>query len=108
MPCYQCGARQADPEHGPSPWRRGLVGEHQVLVCPACQGRDGWSAELQSCARCGSVRLTRRLDQVECLDCRLVREAAPDDPGLGPGPGGDPELAAEVARALSRVLGPRP
>jgi len=119
VPCYQCGARQADPERGPSPWKRGVIREHQVLVCPACQLRDGWSAELQACARCGGVRLTRRLDQVECLDCRLVRDAAPDEPGpgrQGPGqqrpgrtdPGGDPELAAEVARALSRVLGPRP
>ena len=101
MPCFSCGARQSDPERGPSPWKRGVVREHLVLVCPACQRRPGWSAELQSCARCESVHLIRRLDQVECLDCRLIRDAAPDD---APGHGGDAALAAEVASALSRVL----
>jgi hypothetical protein len=125
MPCYRCGARQSDPEHGPSPWKRGVLREHLVLVCPACQRLPGWSAELQSCARCGSLHLIRRLDQVECLECRLVREAAPDDvaPRHGAskdngaskdtGPGGtaaadghagDAALAAEVASALRRVL----
>ena len=79
MPCYRCGARQSDPERGPSPWKRRVLREHLVLVCPACQRRPGWSAEFQSCARCGSLHLIRRLDQVECLECRLVREAAPDD-----------------------------
>ena len=121
IPCYRCGARQADPERGPSPWKRGVVREHQVLVCPSCQRRDDWAAELQSCARCGSLHLIRRLDQVECLDCRLVRDAIPDgaipDGGKAPadaGPGstvpgdtvpGDTGLAAEVARALDRILG---
>jgi len=124
MPCYRCGARQSDPEHGPSPWKRGVVREHLVLVCPACQRRPGWSAEFQSCARCGSLHLIRRLDQVECLECRLVREAAPDDVAprhhaskdgaskdTGPedtaaadGHEGDAALAAEVASALRRVL----
>ncbi|HEY6787162.1 MAG TPA: hypothetical protein VI365_07600 [Trebonia sp.] len=114
MPCYRCGARQSDPERGPSPWKRGVVREHLVLVCPACQQRPGWSGELQSCARCGSLHLIRRLDQVECLDCCLVRDAARGDtareqavPGgtvPADGPVGDAALAAEVASALSRVL----
>jgi hypothetical protein len=124
MPCYSCGARQSDPERGPSPWKRGVVREHLVLVCPACQRRPGWSAELQSCARCESLHLIRRLDQVECLDCRLVRQAAPEDAAAehsapegtategtasqdaapADGPAGDAALAAEVASALSRVL----
>jgi hypothetical protein len=125
MPCYRCGARQSDPEHGPSPWKRGVLREHLVLVCPACQQRPGWSGEFQSCARCGSLHLIRRLDQVECLDCCLVREAAPDDvaprhhaskdnrapEGSAPedtaaadGHAGDAALAAEVASALRRVL----
>jgi hypothetical protein len=104
-----------------------VLREHLVLVCPACQRRPGWSGELQSCARCGSLHLIRRLDQVECLDCCLVRDAAWDDtarddtarddtareqagpgdtvPADGPvGPVGDAALAAEVASALSRVL----
>jgi hypothetical protein len=131
MPCYRCGARQSDPERGPSPWKRRVLREHLVLVCPACQRQPGWSAEFQSCARCGSLHLIRRLDQVECLECRLVREAAPDDVAprhhaskdnraskddraskdTGPedtaeadGHAGDAALAAEVASALRRVL----
>jgi len=117
MPCYRCGARQTDPEHGPSPWKRGVVREHQVLVCPACQSHADWTAGLQSCARCGSLHLIRRLDQVECLDCRLIRDALTGDalpadalPGealaAGAAATGDPSLADEVARALRRVLGP--
>jgi hypothetical protein len=116
MPCYSCGARQCDPERGPSPWKRGVVREHLVLVCPACQGRAGWSAELQSCPRCGSLHLIRRLDQVECLDCRLVRDAQPDAVGGGEHGGNAHDgsahdasaaadaLADEVASALERVL----
>ena len=103
MPCYRCGARQSDPERGPSPWKRGVVREHLVLVCPACQRRPGWSAEFQLCARCGSLHLIRRLDQVECLDCSLVRDAAPKESSGRPAR--DSALADEVARALDRVLG---
>jgi hypothetical protein len=106
VPCYRCGTRQADPEAGKSSlWRRGVVREHQVLICPACQ--PSALADLSRCARCGSAHLIRRLDQVECLDCRLVRDAEPEppDPAPEPAPGGD--LAAEVARALERVLGGR-
>jgi hypothetical protein len=117
MPCYRCGARQTDPERGPSPWKRGVVREHQVLVCPACQSQADWQAGLQQCDRCGSLHLIRRLDQVECLDCRLIRdalsqealsqEALPQEaPATGAAPSGDPSLADEVARALRRVLGP--
>ena len=117
MPCYRCGTRQADPEPGKSsPWRRGVIGEHQVLVCPACQSAA--LADLTRCVRCGSAYLIRRLDQVECLDCRLVRDAAPDQvaaaappappaPDPPAAPGGGSALATEVARALERVLGGR-
>ena len=112
MPCYQCGTRQVDPEAGKSsPWRRGVVREHQVLICPACQPTA--LADLARCARCGSAHLVRRLDQVECLDCRLTRDAEPESPppaqpakpATAVSPGND--LAAEVARALERVLGGR-
>ena len=112
MPCYRCGTRQADPEPGKSsPWFRGVVREHQVLVCPDCQ--PAALADMDRCAGCGSTHLIRRLDQVECLDCRLTRDPsapdalsapeAPDGPDAGGGP--DPALAAEVARAVARVLG---
>lgn len=102
MPCYRCGTRQADPEAGKSsPWRRGVVGEHQVLICPACQPTA--HADLARCARCDSAHLIKRLGQVECLDCRLVRDADSESRAASDTRGSD--LAAEVARALDRVLG---
>ena len=127
MPCYRCGVRQTDPERGKSPWRRGVLRDELVLVCPACQESGDWTAELESCSRCASVHLIRRLGQVECLDCGLVREpvladAALADAALVPSgtpvppapraPGGSPDrpdaaLAEEVGRALDRLLGRR-
>ena len=108
MPCYRCGTRQADPEPGkPSPWRHGLVAEHQVLVCPGCY--PAALGELTRCARCDGVRLVRRLDQVECLDCRLTStlpaEGADAEPAVLAPRGEDAGLAAEVASALARILG---
>ena len=110
MPCYRCGVRQTDPERGKSPWRRGVVHDQLVLICPACQESTDWTAELERCAKCRSAHLIRRLGQVECLDCGSVRE-----PGavlnLGAlaaarGAGGpDTALADEVGRALDRLLG---
>lgn len=103
VPCYRCGTRQVDPEPGkPSPWHRGVVREHQVLICPDCY--PSAIADLSRCARCDSVRLVKRLDQIECLDCRLTRDAdtAPQVPAAR---AEDSGLAAEVASALARVLG---
>jgi hypothetical protein len=107
VPCYRCGTRQADPEAGKSsPWRRGVVAEHQVLICPACVSTA--LDDLQRCVRCGSAHLVRRLDQVECLDCRLTRDAEPSataaqhPPAPATGAARSTELAAEVARALGR------
>jgi hypothetical protein len=74
VPCYRCGVRQTDPERGKSPWRRGVVRDQLVLICPACQESADWIAELERCAKCRSAHLIRRLGQVECLDCGLVRE----------------------------------
>jgi hypothetical protein len=77
-----------------------------VLVCPACQEAGDWIADLEHCARCDSAHLIRRLGQVECLDCGMVREpAATLVPAVGSGP--DPSLADEVGRALDRLLGRR-
>jgi hypothetical protein len=123
VPCYRCGLRQTDPERGKSPWRRGVVHDQLVLICPACQESADWTAELERCAKCRSAHLIRRLGQVECLDCGVVREAealptpgpipgpTPGPipgliPGLNPGRGAaDTALADEVSRALDRLLG---
>jgi hypothetical protein len=127
VPCYRCGVRQTDPERGKSPWRRGVVHDQLVLICPACQESTDWTAELERCAKCRSAHLIRRLGQVECLDCGLVREPeavtlvparGASVPGAGvPGaaarpsaadrlPGAaDTALADEVSSALDRLLG---
>jgi hypothetical protein len=112
VPCYRCGVRQTDPERGQSPWRRGVVREQLVLVCPACQESGDWTDDLEHCAGCRSAHLIRRLGQVECLDCGLVREP---EASLIPVGGGeadvraparaDADLADEVGRALDRLLG---
>jgi hypothetical protein len=122
VPCYRCGVRQTDPERGKSPWRRGVVHDQLVLICPVCQESTDWTAELERCAKCRSAHLIRRLGQVECLDCGLVREPEPASlvPARGTGgpdaparasaasrpPGmSDTALADEVGRALDRLLG---
>ena len=74
-----------------------------MLICPDCY--PAATADLSRCARCDSARLVKRLDQIECLDCRLTRDAdsAPPVPAAR---GEDSGLAAEVASALARILGP--
>jgi hypothetical protein len=63
-----------------------VVHDQLVLICPACQESADWTAELERCAKCRSAHLIRRLGQVECLDCGLVREPeALLNPGLDPG-----------------------
>ena len=113
MPCYRCGTRQVDPARGHSPWRRGVKGDQQVLVCPGCQAGADWTAELDKCRQCGSVHLVRRLGEVECRDCGatippVIDAGEPQVAGRAPGlPATDraPGLSEEVALALERVLG---
>jgi len=123
MPCYRCGTRQVDPDRGESPWKRGVRGERQVLVCPGCQGSFDWMSDLDQCPVCSSVHLMRRLGETECRDCGYIRQQsatsslpghlaalAPDSRGGGPaGQGGESAalqgLAQEVELALARVLG---
>lgn len=102
MPCFRCGARQTDPDRGASPWRRGVRADHQVLICPDCQGL----ADLDLCSACGSAALICRLGEIECRDCGHVRAAErPAEPtetkAAQPGQSG---LSEEVAAALNRVL----
>jgi hypothetical protein len=73
-----------------------------VLICPDCYPTA--VSDLSCCSRCDSVRLVKRLDQIECLDCRLTRDADAEPPVPVPR-GEDSGLAAEVASALARVLG---
>jgi hypothetical protein len=88
-----------------------VVHDQLVLICPDCQGSADWTAELEHCAKCRSTHLIRRLGQVECLDCGLVREPeALLTPGLSlsslvPSGAADSALADEVSRALDRLLG---
>jgi hypothetical protein len=90
-----------------------VLRDELVLVCPACQESVDWTAELESCSRCASVHLIRRLGQVECLDCGLVREPEAALVPAGTQAAGDlrghPDaaLAEEVGRALDRLLGRR-
>jgi len=101
-----------------------VLRDELVLVCPVCQESGDWTAELESCSRCASVHLIRRLGQVECLDCGLVREPeaalvhAGSPAAAGPAAAGpaaasraaaspDAALAEEVGRALDRLLGRR-
>jgi hypothetical protein len=107
MPCYRCGARQTDPVRGASPWKRGVRGETQVLICPDCQrARD---LDLDACSSCASTSLIRRLGEVECRSCGSVRQARPEEPHVATAKPGRstsaPGLPAEVEAALDRVLG---
>jgi hypothetical protein len=124
MPCYRCGVRQTDPDRGPSPWQRGVRHNSQILICPTCQSTGEWRADLDRCAQCSSLRLVRRLGEVECRDCGATVPPSHEDadqltgaglagpgradsglagPGL-PDTGPSPGLSEEVARALDRVL----
>jgi hypothetical protein len=76
MPCYHCGTRQIDPDRGESPWKRGVRGDRQVLICPGCQASFDWTSDLDRCPVCSSVHLVRRLGEVECRDCGFVRQSA--------------------------------
>ena len=116
MPCYRCGTRQVDPDRGESPWKRGVRGDQQVLICPACQTAHDWVADLDRCPVCSSVRLVRRLGEAECRDCGAVRPpvasalpghlavlakpgrvVAGSGAGAGTGPGGSSAAPAGAA-----------
>jgi hypothetical protein len=106
MPCYRCGTRQMDPDRGESPWRRGVRGDRQVLICPGCQAAIDWSSELDRCQVCGSVHLVRRLGEVECRDCGAVGQPADATADAVVIETAAADLADEVERALAKVLGP--
>jgi hypothetical protein len=109
MPCYRCGTRQVDPDRGSSPWLRGVRADHQVLICPVCQTAGEWVADLDRCQVCASIRLVRRLGEVECKDCGNVGQPATAGPATEiAATAGDgmiaPGLAEEVEQAIAKVL----
>ncbi|HEX2030963.1 MAG TPA: hypothetical protein VHL78_06140 [Actinomycetota bacterium] len=70
--CLVCGRPTYDPDKRERPWARGVVGDRQVLVCPACQrDRPGWDRALRRCDRCASTRLSLTLGEVVCRACGL-------------------------------------
>jgi hypothetical protein len=100
MPCYRCAARQTDPGKGPSPWKRGVIGDEAVLVCPQCQADHDWTADLDRCPDCGSTMLVRALGETRCRQCGWGRASGP-----AASKGVDPALADDVAAALRRRFG---
>jgi hypothetical protein len=101
MPCYRCGARQTDPGKGPSPWKRGVIADEQVLVCPDCQATHDWVADLDRCSACGSTMLVRALGETRCRQCSHVETVAA---GVGTRQT-DPSLSDDVEQALRRRFG---
>ncbi|HEY6276846.1 MAG TPA: hypothetical protein VIX86_10995 [Streptosporangiaceae bacterium] len=73
-------------------------------MCPGCQGAHDWTDDLDHCGQCGSVRLVRRLGEVECRECGLVA-SSPEVAVVNLDNGQAPGLSEEVALALERVLG---
>jgi hypothetical protein len=119
MPCYRCGAREADPARGARLWVRAVRSDVQVLVCPDCQQTSSWSAEVDHCPACNGTNLVRRLGQTVCRACESSATAeflaveSTTDRGIAVGaatgrhrrPDDGRDLEAEVANALDRVLG---
>ncbi len=101
MPCVRCAARETDPVRGPSAWKRGVQAGRQVLVCPDCQQKNDWTADLDSCASCRSTMLVRTLGETRCRACGAVQDEAVEEAGMV---SGEPGLAADVSAALNRVL----
>jgi uncharacterized Zn finger protein (UPF0148 family) len=100
---------------------RAVRAEEQVLVCPDCQQSHGWAADVDHCPVCGSTRLVRRLGATVCRACEesataefLAVESTVDTGVSSAAAGGrhrrpdSPDLSAEVATAIERILGREP
>jgi hypothetical protein len=80
-----------------------------VLICPTCQSAGEWVSDLARCEICASIRLVRRLGEVECKECGNVGDpvtvssateiAATAGEGMT-----SPGLADEVEQAIAKVL----
>ena len=95
------------PPRGPSPWKRGVLGGEQVLVCPDCQRESGWQAGLDRCPECDGVRLSKALGVVRCSACGWSGElpaAAPPRSAAG----GRSARRRRAGRPGSRPARPEP
>jgi uncharacterized Zn ribbon protein len=68
--CFICKTEAVDPEAGDSPWRRAVVSDEQILVCPSCQrAHPEWIERAQECPICGSKRLYKSIGEKVCRAC---------------------------------------
>jgi len=104
MPCYRCGVRQTDPVRGRSPWKRGVRGGVQVLVCPDCQRTHDWTGDFDRCAACGSTLLVRILGDTHCRACGATGEAVA--PGVVSAAVTTPAVSPAVSSAASSAVSP--
>jgi uncharacterized Zn ribbon protein len=68
--CLICKTEATDPSNGGSPWRRAIISDDQVLICPDCQ-RDHpeWIERAEGCPICGSKRLYKSIGEKVCRSC---------------------------------------
>jgi uncharacterized Zn ribbon protein len=68
--CFVCGTNATDPSGGPSPWRRAVVSDEQVLICPDCQRtHPEWIDRAESCPVCAGKHLYKSLGEKVCRSC---------------------------------------
>lgn len=68
--CLYCGTEAADPGSGPSPWRRAVIDDEQVLICPDCQrAHPDWIDRAEACPVCASKRLYKSMGDKVCRAC---------------------------------------
>ena len=65
-----CGTVAIDPSNGESPWRRAIIDDVQVLVCPDCQrSHPDWIERAEGCPACASKRLYKSVGEKVCRSC---------------------------------------
>jgi hypothetical protein len=68
--CFICGRQALDPSDGESPWRRAVVDDAQILVCPDCQrSHPEWIDRAEGCPVCASKRLYKSVGEKVCRSC---------------------------------------
>lgn len=68
--CHFCQTEATDPGSSPSPWRRAVIANEQVLVCPDCQkSHPEWIDQAESCPVCASKRLYKSVGDKVCRTC---------------------------------------